>query len=127
MKRRAVASHAGTAVTSRAEVPASAVPEGARPMAVTADRTRAPGGVARLTFDPAAPDRLVATLRGELDRGAVAAIVVDLSAADYLDPAAIRALAAVADVARTAGATLTWSGARPPVYKALHIAKVASP
>jgi len=74
------------------------------------------------------------TLRFADDGGSLAAAVrqgiaagesaftIDLEGLAYADPAALRALGAAADAARTAGATLRFAHARVAVYKALHVA-----
>ena len=68
------------------------------------------------------PARFRAALAGEADRE----LIVDLQAVSVADPALLRALSVVADAARAAERQVGLVGARPEVYKALHVAGLAA-
>jgi len=66
---------------------------------------------------------LTADVRRVLADGATT-VTIDLAGLAYIDPTGLRAVASAVDVARTAGAAVRFTGARPSVYKALHVARL---
>jgi anti-anti-sigma regulatory factor len=79
---------------------------------------------ATVRFIDGTPASFPEALRRTLESGA-ALVTIDLACVDRLDPAALRSLAAAVESAGAAGAALRFEGARPAVYKALHVAKLA--
>ena len=75
------------------------------------------------TGEVAAPLRALVETLGRA-RGGTATI--DMADVRRLDPPDLAALAAAASAARTGGVELRCAAVTPPVYKALHLAKLAT-
>jgi len=80
---------------------------------------------ATLVLDATADD-LLARFAQALASGPDRELIVDLQAVTVADPALLRALSTVADAARAAERQVCLTGARPEVYKALHVAGLAA-
>lgn len=79
-----------------------------------------------IAFDPADLDAVTARIDGALGHDEIRAVHLRLHGVTYLPPRALGALHAAAVRARAAGKELVVDGASPPVYKALHIAQIAT-
>jgi len=74
----------------------------------------------------AAADDLLSRLADALATDAGRDPIIDLRTVDRAGPALLRNLKAVADAARAAQRQVLLVGARPEVYKALHVAGLAT-
>jgi hypothetical protein len=79
-----------------------------------------------IDFDPARLDAVTAAIESALGHGEIRAVHLRLHGVAYLPPRALAALHAAAVRARAAGKELVVDGAAPPVYKALHVAQIAT-
>jgi anti-anti-sigma regulatory factor len=79
----------------------------------------------QIVLDPAADD-LATQVRHALTSDPERTLIVDLRAVHSADPALLRALRGIADQARVAGRPVFITRPAPAVYKALHIAGLAS-
>jgi anti-anti-sigma regulatory factor len=80
---------------------------------------------APLVLDATADD-LPARFDQALASGPERELIIDLRTVTVADPALLRTLSAIADAARAAERQVCLIGARPEVYKALHVAGLAA-
>lgn len=87
---------------------------------------RGNGGGMEIVLDPAADEDLPARLRAALSSEPERVLVVDLHRVTAADPALLRTLRGIADQVRAADRLVFLAGAAPQVYKALHVAGLAT-
>jgi len=82
--------------------------------------------VVRMAFTPGTADAFLEQLQRELQKPSVTSVTVDMAPVRYIDPRGLHALLTAGERAQAARKSIALEGVGPAVYKALHLAKLAT-